>query len=63
MTFENRRQTDEDNMKKIMKSAIKEWMDDRYTAFGKWTLRAIGVASLGVLAWLIIEMNGAPWSK
>ncbi len=61
--FKNRRKDDEAQMKKIMKSAIKEWMDERYAAFGKWSIRCIGVAALGILGWLIIQMNGVPWSK
>lgn len=63
MTFKNRRETDEMELKKIMKSAIKEWMDERFAAFGKWTATGLAVAALGVLTWLIIQMNGVPWAK
>ena len=61
--FPDRRKNDEDAMKRIMKQAIKEWMDDRFAAFGKWSLLGIGVAALGVLAWLMVQMNGVPWTK
>ncbi len=63
MSFKNRRNDDEVKMKKIMKTAIKEWMDDRFAAFGKWTATGLAVAALGVLVWLMIQMNGVPWAK
>ncbi len=63
MTFQCRRSDDEDKMKKIMKAAIKEWMDERFAVFGKWTATGIGIATLGILAWLIVQMNGIPWTK
>ena len=63
MTFKNRRSDDEDHMKKIMKAAIKEWMDERFAAFGKWTATGLAIAALGVLTWLIVQMNGVPWAK
>lgn len=63
MTFKNRRESDEMELKKIMKAAIKEWMDERFAAFGKWTATGLAVAALGVLTWLIVQMNGIPWAK
>ena len=57
MSFKNRRNDDE------VKTAIKEWMDDRFAAFGKWTATGLAVAALGVLVWLMIQMNGVPWAK
>lgn len=35
----------EDDVKNALKDAIKEWLDEKYAQFGKWTLRAL-LASL-----------------
>ena len=50
-------------MKKIMKAAIKEWMDERFAVFGRWTATGIAIAALGLLAWAIVAVNGVPWTK
>ena len=63
MTFPNRRNEDEDHVKEVMKAAIKEWMDERFAAFGKWTATGIAIAAVTVLAWAIVAMNGVPWVK
>jgi len=36
----------EDN-KEAFKEAIKEWMDERFATFGKWTLGTMGVVLFG----------------
>jgi len=63
MTFKNRRSEDGEHMKKIMKAAIKEWMDERFAVFGRWTATGIAIAALGLLAWAIVAVNGVPWTK
>lgn len=35
----------EDDVKNALKEAIKEWLDEKYAQFGKWTVRAL-IASL-----------------
>ena len=63
MTFKNRRSEDGEHMKKIMKAAIKEWMDERFAVFGRWTATGIAISVLGLLAWAIVAVNGVPWTK
>ena len=54
----DRRITDEAAMKKVMKQAIKEWMDEKFTTFGKWSAATIAILALGALAYFIVQMNG-----
>lgn len=38
-----RRETDKEILKEALKEAGKEWLDEQFAMFGKWT--AIGIAS------------------
>lgn len=49
---------DQDEMKLAMKEAIKEWMDEKYAAFGKWAFASIAVAAFGALIYFILSANG-----
>jgi hypothetical protein len=50
-----------EEIKSIFKEALKEWLDEKFAAFGKYTLTGIGAAALGVLAYFIIATSG--WTK
>lgn len=43
--------------KEAMKEALKEWLDEKYAAFGKWTLHGIMASGLAFLAYLLVA-NG-----
>ena len=62
-SFPNRRRNDEDAMKRVMKEAIKEWLNERYIDVGKWTLRGILAAILVLIAYGIVASNMVPWGK
>ena len=62
-SFPNRRRNDEDAMKRVMKEAIKEWLNERYIDVGKWTLRGILAAILVLIAYGIVASNIVPWGK
>lgn len=47
-------------LKVIVKTAIKEWLDEQTLKFGKWSLRWLGMATLGALVYFILIMKG--WS-
>lgn len=49
-----------EEMKRATKEAIKEWLDDKFAAFGKWTATAIAAAGLAALLYFILKANG--WS-
>ena len=45
---------DKDEQKKVMKEALKEWLDEKAAEFGKWTLKWIATAIFGtVLVFLV----------
>lgn len=48
-------------LKQIIKEAIREWLDEQATNFGKWSFRFIATAALGTLAYFILINQG--WHK
>lgn len=44
---------EEEKFRTVMKQAIEEWMDRKFSEFGKWSFYGIVAASLGVLGFLI----------
>lgn len=51
-------QLDQDEMKRVMKEAIKEWLDQQFAVFGRWSFMAIASAALAALVFFILTMNG-----
>lgn len=51
----------DDELKRLVKEAIHEWMNDRFAEFGKWSVYGIAVAALGYLAVAVLAGNG--WHK
>ncbi len=52
---------EEDAMKKALKEALKEWLDDKFAVFGKWSMSALAAAGLAALVYFILSING--WHK
>lgn len=52
---------DQEDEKRIVKEAIKEWLDEQVLTFGKWSLRVIFGVILGALTYFVLAMNG--WHK
>jgi hypothetical protein len=52
---------DKDEMKRATKEALKEWLDEKYSQFGKWSFGAIVAAVFAALTYFILKMNG--WEK
>lgn len=48
----------DDEMKRLVKEAIREWMDAQFAAFGRWSFYGILTAALGALAYFGLKMNG-----
>jgi hypothetical protein len=44
--------------KDALKEALKEWLDEKFAQFGKWSFTAICAAALGALAYFILWTNG-----
>lgn len=49
-----------EEMKQIMKEAIKEWLDAQILTFGRFSLYGIAGAALCALLYFILKTNG--WS-
>jgi hypothetical protein len=47
--------------KRIVKEAIREWLDAQFAAFGKWSAIGIASATLGLIAYLLLISSG--WHK
>ena len=47
--------------KEAIKEAIREWLNDQFAEFGKWTLRSLLALALGGIVYVI--MIGQGWHK
>lgn len=47
-------------MKKVMKEALKEWLDAKFTDFGKWS--AIGIACMVLVVMTYFALKFAGWA-
>jgi len=50
---EEQKQFTKEELKDIQKEAFKEWMDEKVTEFGWWSIKTIGIALLGGLLYFI----------
>ncbi len=48
-------------MKAAMKQAIKEWLDEKFAEFGRWSMGALMAALLAATIAFILHANG--WHK
>lgn len=46
--------------KEAIKEAIKEWLDERFAAFGRWTVMGIAAASF---SWFVKMVLAAWWAS
>lgn len=49
---------DREEMKVAFKEALKEWLDEKFVTFGKWSLASLGALALAALVYFILWMNG-----
>ena len=52
---------DKNETKEAVKEALKEWLDTKYTAFGRWSLHGLLAMMLVVIVYLFMIQNG--WHK
>lgn len=48
---------DRDELKSLIKEAIKEWLSDGYSTFGRWTIHTVFTALFGGLVWLWVSLG------
>ena len=44
--------------KTVIKEALKEWMDEKFAAFGRWSIIGIAAAALFALMYFILAVKG-----
>lgn len=49
---------DTQEQKDVVKQAFKEWLDEKFATFGKWSAVSIAAMALGALLYFILRMNG-----
>lgn len=49
---------DRDEQKEIVKEAIREWLDERYSEFGKWTLHGLLAAIIAAMTYYLALHGG-----
>lgn len=49
---------DRSEQKEIIKEAIKEWLDDQFKTFGKWTARGLAVIGFSAFVYFIGTWSG-----
>lgn len=47
-----------DAIKEALKEGLREWLDDMFAEFGKWTMRGIAAIALAGLVWLFLTSSG-----
>lgn len=47
-----------DIMKTAIREVIKEWLDERFRAVGKWTLRGVAAAGFAALMYFVLTHTG-----
>jgi hypothetical protein len=51
----------DDEMKRLVKDALKEWLDEKFLMFGKWSVTAVSATALAALLYFMLKMNG--WNR
>ena len=52
---------DEEETKRIVKEALREWLDEKYAEFGRWSIHGILAALLAATVVLVFWSQG--WHK
>jgi hypothetical protein len=47
-----------EDTKDAMREAMKEWLDEKFATFGKWTLTGIAATGLVLLAYAFLAAHG-----
>lgn len=51
----------DDRIKQLFKEAFKEWLDEKFLQFGKWSFRTISLLVFSAVVYFVLQMNG--WHK
>lgn len=51
-------QEDQEKIQKALQAAVKEWLDEKFATFGKWTAASLGALLLAAIIIFILKMSG-----
>jgi hypothetical protein len=54
---------DRDEVKAAMKEAMREWLNEKFLEFGKWSAKGLAAAGLVALIYLILITHGWDLNK
>jgi hypothetical protein len=49
---------DKEELKRITKEALKEWMDEKFLSFGKWSFGLFSAAVFMAVVYFVLKING-----
>lgn len=49
---------DPDKQKEVIKEALKEWLDEKFLMFGKWSFASLAAMGLAALIYFILKTDG-----
>lgn len=52
------REEEREAIKLALQEALREWLEEKYAAFGKWSVHGLMAAGLAALVWLILTSSG-----
>jgi hypothetical protein len=55
---EQDKQNRREDIKDAMKEAIHEWLDEKFSQFGKWSLATISALTLAAILWFVLTTHG-----
>lgn len=62
---QNQRKSDvsekDEAMKAAVKEALREWLNEKFIEFGRWSFRSLAALALAALVYFILAMNG--WER
>ena len=50
--------TRKEETKQLVKEALKEWLDEKFAAWGKWSIMSVAAAGFVALSYFIFYMHG-----
>lgn len=49
---------DREEQKALIKEALKEWLDEKFSAFGRWSFYSLASIGLAALFYFVLTING-----
>lgn len=56
--YDERNRIERQYDKEVIKEALREWLDDKFAQFGRWSLMGLAAAVLALIAYMILTTHG-----